>query len=624
VANDFRLREWVIQPSLNSVSRNGASVHLEPKVMKVLVCLANRAGETLPKEELLKTVWPDTFVTDDGLVRAISELRRVFEDDVREPRFIQTIPKRGYRLVAPVEHLAAGAGVESALQISPPGMAPAGNERRRRSRNVLLAATLLLLAGLTAGLMIHQRFSRAAYPAIHSLAVLPLQNLSSDASQEYFSDGLTDGLITDLAQIGSIRVISRTSSMQYKGARKSLPEIARELGVDGIVEGTVQRSGDRVRISAQLIYGPGDKHLWANTYERDARDVFALEREVTEEIARQVQARLGTANGAAISRPLPVAPKALDLYLQGRYYVTRGERGLNDQEKEKAADYFQQAIAIEPNFVPAYLGLAEAYNLRVQGSKEDVTIRKRAAEKALSLDPNSSQALTELANIRWNDFDWRGAEQEYRQAVEIGPSDAEAHDELGGVLAATGRLDEALREAQVAQQLDPNGDHLAEILRLKGDDDGAIALLRDEASRHPEDAVTHFALYRSYAHKGSYKEAADELADMMRLIGRPHFEKSLRDAYTASGFPGTMREFAKELEGVLAAKQGFFPENLAVANTALGNNDRAFYWLEQAYEHRDVASHDNGLTYLKVEPLLAPLHSDPRFANLLRRIGLPP
>ena len=293
--DDFRVAAWLVEPRLNAVSRNGVTVHLEPKVMEVLVYLAQHAGEPVPKEKLLQAIWPDTFVTDDVLKRSIVELRRVFEDHARESRIIQTIPKRGYRLIARV-------GSANGAQVTWPG--PRSPESRRPSRAWLLISgmcTALFIIGLTAlnesGL--REWLARRNVSQIRSVAVLPLENLSGDPNQEYFSDGLTDVLINDLAQIGSLKVISRTSSMQYKETKKSLPEIARELNVDAIVEGTVQRSGNRVRITAQLVEASSDKHVWANSYELEIRDIFTLERDVTDEISQQVRARRGRCPASA-------------------------------------------------------------------------------------------------------------------------------------------------------------------------------------------------------------------------------------------------------------------------------------------------------------------------------------
>ena len=572
--------------------------------------------------------WVETdFVSEDALKHCISELRRVFKDDAREPQIIETIPKRGYRLLVPVELVNESIFSPSP---SPPAVAAdrAGGTSNASRRGWWIGGIAIAAMVVSTILLIALRESRSArassIPAIHSLAVLPLQNLSSDPAQEYFSDGMTDALITDLAQIGSVKVISRTSIMHYKKTDKSLPEIARELNVDGIVEGTVQRSGDRVRISAQLIHGPSDKHLWANSYERDTRDTFALEREVTEEIAGQVRARLRTPSDAPLAQPLPVNPKALDAYLQGNYYLTRGERGLNDDEKKMAAGYFQRAIDAEPGFVPAYIGLADAHDNRMIGSSEDTAIRRKAAEKALALNPNSSDGLRILANIRWADFDWSGAEQEYRQAVALNPNSASAHDSISDFLGVVWRPDEALREALLAQELDPNEDHLSSVLCMQGEYDRAIDLLQRIAASHPDDGIAHYSLYRAYAQKGAHKEAVEELVKAEILFGWSDDAANLQRAFAAFGWQGAMRQIAKDLESLQAAGLGFAPENLAVAYVALGDKDRAFYWLEQGYDHRELASHDWGVMILKVDPLLAPLRSDPRFKDLLRRMGLPP
>jgi TolB-like protein/DNA-binding winged helix-turn-helix (wHTH) protein/Flp pilus assembly protein TadD len=626
VGTDFRVGAWLVRPSLNTVSRNGASIHVQPKVMEVLVSLASQPGEAIPKDQLLKTVWPDTFVTDDVLVGSISELRRVFEDDAREPRFIQTIPKRGYRLIASVEPANRVLDNTPIPQSPQTGGASTMESGHWRFRAGAFAGAALLLVALIASSGKIQRWLPVASssPSIHSIAVLPLQNLSDDATQEYFSDGMTDALITDLAQISSLKVISRTSSMQYKQTRKSLPEIARELNVDGIVEGTVQRSGDRVRITAQLIHGPSDKHLWANSYERDTRDTFALERDVTNEIARQVRARLSTPNDAPMAQPLPVNPKALDAYLQGNYYLTRGERGFNDDEKKRAAEYFQQAIDAEPGFVPAYIGLADAHDNRMIGSSEDTAIMRKAAEKALALDPNSSDGLKILAGIKWNDFEWSGAEEEYRQAVALNPNSVSAHDSFSVFLGAMGCLDEGLREGHIAQELDPNEDHLSNILCMRGEYDRAIELLQRIAESHPDDGMAHYNLYRAYAQKGAHKQAIEELVKAVNLFGMSDLASNLQRVFAASGWRGAMRQLAKDMESLQAAGQEFVPENLAVAYVALGDKERAFYWLEQGYEHREMVGHDWGVNILKVDPLLVPLRSDPRFKDLLRRMGLPP
>lgn len=616
----FRIATWLIEPRLNTVSRDGATTRLEPKVMEVLVCLARHAGEPVSKEELLQTVWPDTFVTDDGPKRSISELRRVFEDDVREPRIIQTIPKRGYRLLVSVEPVNGEPGT-SPIPLSP----------KSRGRNWRTVA--LLSGGLTAALMIlwgalyvssKQRLSgKSAAPQIHSIAVLPLQNLSGDPSQEYLSDGMTDALITDLAQISSMKVISRTSSMQYKQTRMSLPAIARELEVDGIVEGSIQRSGDRVRITAQLIHGPSDRHLWANTYEGNFRDVFALERNVTQDIARQVQARL-VSNPSQQAQPRPTNSKTLDAYLQGNYHLQRYGRGGGVKEINKASDLFQTAIDSDPKFAPAYFGLAYSHSALPQVSPEDAAIARKAEETALALDPNSPEAQIILGVNKMRDLDWSGAEKEYRRAVALNPNNAAAHDNLCVHLSQMGRLDEALKECQIAQELDPDNDHLATILYARGDYDRAISILRLMTERHFDDGGLHYLLFECYVQVKNDEEAVAELERALTLYGLSDAAARIHRVFPASGFRAAMLQWAKEIESLQAKKEYYMPVNLADAYAVLGDKDRAFYWLAQAIAHRDAIAAGEPATCLGMDPMLESLRSDLRFKDLMHRIGLPP
>ena len=607
--------------------KSGMRQKLAGQPLEVLEALLERPGEIVTREELQQRIWPkDTFVDYDlALRKAITRLREVLGDSAETPRFIETVPRKGYRFIAPLNTTDATATLTE--------LAATNGQRSRRNVQIgvvlVIGAVALLLTAL--GFMSsdsrYRLLGKATAPQIRSIAVLPLQNLSADPEQEYFADGMTDALITDLAQLGSVKVISRTSSMQYRQTRKSLPEIANELNVDGIIEGTVQRSGDRVRVTTQLIHGPSDKHLWASSYERDVHDIFALERDLTEEITQQVRAKLRTPDNTTAPAPklLTINPKALDFYLQGSYYVVHGEHGLSDEEKRKAADYFQQAIALEPNFAPAYIGLAKAHSELLLGSSEDVAIRRKAAEKALALDPNSSDALVILGQIRWqHDFDWLGSEQAYRQAVALNPNSASAHEGLGYLLGAMGRLDDGLREAVLAQELDPNEAHLDEILEWRGEYDRAIELDQKAAAMHPDEFNYYYELYRDYAAKGAYQEAIEELVRTMNMAGQSEIGSNLHRAFTISGYPSAMKECANAWEKIQAANQGFFPENLAAAYAATGDKDRAFYWLQQGYEHREMVSHDWGLAILKVDPLLAPLRSDPRFMDLLRRIGLPP
>jgi len=412
--------------------------------------------------------------------------------------------------------------------------------------------------------------------------------------------------------------------MEYKQTKKTLPEIAHELDVDGIIEGTVQRSGDRVRITANLTQAATDKRVWARSYEHDMRDVFMLEREVAEDVARQVQAQITTEEEAQLAERGPANLHALDAYLRGNYYLTRSQSSLSDDERRTTAQYFQQAIDADSNFVAAYIGLANAHAELARGSPEDTAIRKKAAEKALELDPTSSEAWGILGHIKWYAFDWSGAEEDYRRAVSLSPHHASYGCNFGMLLGAMGRLDEALKEGEISQKLNPNEDNLSLVLEMRGEHKRAIELLQRMVQLHPSDSGPHIGLFRNYAETGRYEEALQELESFFTLMGLPETAADMQRAFTVSGYPGAMREFAKDLEKLSAGDKGFVPENLAYAYLASGDKDRAFYWLDQAFEHRENVSMDWGLTIIKEDRLFDPIRSDLRFKDLLRRVGLPP
>ena len=624
MSGDFRVGPWLVKPSLNLVSSNGTTVRLETKVMEVLVCLAEHPEEAVSKETLLQTVWPDTFVSEDVLKRCVSELRRVFEDDAREPRIIETIPKRGYRLLAPVEPVNRSK-VISAVSVPETANNLAAPSKNRWWAGAMAIAAVVLIAGLLIVLREKRSASAGTVPPIRSLAVLPLQNLSADPAQEYFSDGMTDALITELSHIASVRVISRTSSMQYKKTRKSLPEIARELNVDGIVEGTVQRSGDRVRINAQLILAPADKHLWANSYERDLRDVFALERDVTEDIAHHVQERLRNTNSVQFVQPQPVDAKVLDAYFLGNFHLGSFGKGAGDDEKKTAATYFQQAIDANPTFAPAYNGLANAHLGLFWPSTQDAQIATKAARQAAALDPNLSDAHRTLGDIEEASWNWSAAEDEYRRAIALNPNSADAHGGLSNLLLIVGRLDEAWREATIAQELEPSHDHVVNVLKRRGQHDRAIAVLQMMLKRYPDDGYLHLELFEEYLGMLMYKEASYELNRVAILFGFPGITEEGHRTRTTRDNRAAIRRSLQGWENLMTKHQAFVPVNLADGYAALGDKDRALYWLEHAYAHRDMGIAAAGLTleWLNAEFLLDPLRSDPRFKDLVRRVGLP-
>jgi tetratricopeptide (TPR) repeat protein len=396
--------------------------------------------------------------------------------------------------------------------------------------------------------------------------------------------------------------------------------------VDGIVEGTVQRAGDHVRITAQLIHGPSDKHVWANSYERDVSDVLTIERDVTQEIARQIQAQVTTQYRASLQQSRPVNPKALDAYLQGNYHLNRQGRGGGDEEKKKAAEYFQQAIDADPNFAPAYNGLAYAHFNLLWPSSEDAKIVRMAAGRAVELDPTFSDARVTLGHLRLCSWDFRTAEDELRRAVALNPNNASGHEILGDFLDDIGRLDEGLTESQIAQELDPNQDHLMFALDSRREYDRSIAWILMMLKGDPDNGYFHHNLFRSYVEKGMDKAAIEELEKTISLFGLQESAARIHHAFANSGYRGAMKQYAEELEQLAAMKQVFIPINLAEVYAALGDKDRAFYWLEQAYTHHDIVAVGNGLglEMINADPMMDPLRSDPRFKDLIRRIGLLP
>jgi TolB-like protein/DNA-binding winged helix-turn-helix (wHTH) protein len=604
--------------------KQGVKVRLQEQPFQILQVLLEHPGRVVTREELQQRIWPsDTFVDfDRGLYNAIKRLRDALGDSAENPRFIETLSRRGYRFIAAVN--GNGGAATERPQIT--AARPAASHKLRVSMWLLMVAAVLLVAAMGARRFWRRSPTQGTIPQIRSIAVLPLQNLSADANQEYLCDGLTDGLITDLAQIDSLKVISHTSTMQYKDTKKSLPEIARELNVDGIVEGMVQRSGDRVRVTAQLIYAPEDKHLWANSYERDMQDVFLLERDVAGDIAHQVQARVTAQDQTSSASLRTVNPKALEAYLQGNYYRSRLGRGSGDKAARTGAAYFQQAIDLDPSFVPAYLGLSWAHSYLLWPSRQDAEADREAVERAVALDPSSSEAHQYLGGIKLMAWDWAGAEQEYRRAIALSANNSEAHESLGHLLSITGRLDEGWREQQIAQELDPDHDHLSEGLALRRQYDREIAHLQIMLKRDPDDGYRHLALYPVYLKTGMYREAIQQLERAIILFGYPQEAAQVRRAFAVSGHRAAIREFARALEHLMATGQVFAPVNIAEAYAILGEKDRAFYWLEQAYARHDIgrSSTDVGMDALKSELLFDPIRSDPRFEDLLRRIGLPP
>ena len=632
VSHFYDFGEFRVDPEQKLLFLQGELVSLTPKAFETLLVLVESHGHMVDKETLLRRVWPGAFVEEGSLTRNISVLRKVLEEGARGQQWIETIPKRGYRFVAgvrvvkrPDEISARGAtdpqqtAVRSDKHSSPERRPP--NRLRRLILGVggagMALAVVILLLDLADRHLVRGSSSAAG---IHSLAVLPLSNLSRDPDQEYFADGMTDALITDLAKIRSLRIVSRTSVMQYKTTHKTVGQIARELGVDGIVEGTVLRSGNRVRVTAQLIRAENDDHLWAEMYERDLGDALTLQGEVAQAIADQVRIQVTPDERAQLSGFDRVNPEVYDWYLRGRYYWNKRDAdGLN-----RATVYFQQAIQKDPQFALAYAGLADCYNVIVESVSvsppEALTKAKTAALKALSLDDNLAEAHASLAWVHFQlDWDWAGADREFRRAIELNPGYATAHHWYAQYLAAMGRAEEAMGEMNRAQQLDP----LSLIIRL---DTGAVEYWcrhLDWATEREQEVIemdpayvrAYFYLAISYADKGMFEESLEKFRKGMELSGpgtHPYREIEAW-IYASNGRRGDATRIIRDVLAENAPVESYY---LAEAYAALGNRDAAFEMLDRAYR-----SHTYWMVYLRVDPRLDPLRSDPRFQQLLRRVG---
>jgi TolB-like protein/DNA-binding winged helix-turn-helix (wHTH) protein/Tfp pilus assembly protein PilF len=624
------------------VRKAGLRIRVQQQPMKLLEILLEHPGEVVTREEFRSRVWPNESFGDfdQALNIAIGKLRSALEDSAENPRFIETLPKRGYRFIADVSVLDAGARPKKRPESSA-GDLPGSQEKKTEPGHKLQGAGLAVgpkprlwptrwvigALALVLSLLIFfaWRFrSRTPVPSgIRSIAVLPLENLSGDASQNYFADGMTDELITDLAQISALRVISRTSVMVYKGARKPLPQIARELNVDAVVEGTVLHSGGQVRITAQLIEASTDKHLWSQSYEGELRDTLALQNRVASAIADQIRINLTPREQAALKTAKAVNPEAYQSYLKGRYFWNkRTADGL-----KAALAYFNQAIEEDPKYAKAYSGLADTYALLgdwqygVMSTKEALPKAKAAAIKALELDSSLSEAHTSLGySLRAFDWDFDSAGKEFQRAIEINPGYATAHHWNAMNLGLLGRPKDALVEMRKAENLDPlsliiNAD-LAEFLLLTHSYDESIKQSRKIIEMDSTFAIGHKQLGDAYLLKQMNKEAVAELQKAVRLSGgSPICIADLARAYVASGKMNAAVKLLSDLKKSSNAGLANAPQ-IAMIYASMGDNDQAMHWLERSYKERFNPS-------ILLRSGFDPLRSDPRFEELMRRIGLP-
>jgi TolB-like protein/DNA-binding winged helix-turn-helix (wHTH) protein len=613
--NEIKSRERVFFGEFELDCRNGelrckgTPLKLQPQPAKVLAALASRAGEIVTRRELTEEVWGSKVHVDfeHGLNFAIRQIRAVLKDDPDHPQYLETVPKRGYRFIGVLHE-------NPAIEPVPLASAVITSSRTKAFAYSAVLVLVMVIAVLTA--ISKQWFTTGSKRQIQSIAVLPLHNLSADPQQEYFSDGMTDELITDLAKISGLRVISHTSVDHYKETKRQLPEIARELGVDAIVEGTILRSDNRVRITAQLIDGHSDQHVWAENYERDFRDVLGMQAEVAQQIANQIGIKLTAGEQRRLAIKHVVDPDAQEAYLKGSFYWNR----LTCSDFETALKYFQEAAAKDPNFASSYSGMADAYfDLADWRCWPQSTFAKAevAALKAVALDPASGEAHSSIGEIAFShDWDWAKAGQEFSTALQLNPNNSGILCGHAIYLVSIGRPEAAVAEIQKAQQLDPVSEdtrvtHIY-VLYLAHNYDAGIVQSKQALEIFPNSRAVYYWLGQIYEKKGM-PEAAFEA--YLKAIGRaPEELKRRRTAYQKRGLPGYWQE---DRESRRRSHRENDPVLEAMYFAHMGDKEQALNQLHLAYQQ-----HCDGLQFLKVHPVYEILHDDPRFTALIAQLRL--
>jgi TolB-like protein/DNA-binding winged helix-turn-helix (wHTH) protein/Tfp pilus assembly protein PilF len=622
-----RLRFGVFEADLGAreLTKLGKILPLQEQPFRLLAMLLEKPGELVTREELRLRLWPQTVVDfDHGLNKAINKVRDALGDSAENPRFIQTVSRRGYRFLADVTEVSTGQ-VETTLGDMGSGDSGARRDPRPaepRSPRIVAAtlagAALLLVVAVA---IWTRSTSTGRLPSIRSLAVLPLENLSGDAAQDYFADGMTDELITHLAQIRDLRVISRTSVMTYKRVRKPLAEIARELDVQAVVEGGILRSGDKVRITAQLIRVPDDNHIWADSYEGDLRDTLVLQDQVAKAIADQI--RVSVNKEQHEQAPKAVDAQAYDSYLKGRYYWNqRTDAGLRE-----AINYFKRSISIDPSSADAYSGLADTYALAgdweygIMPPAEAFPLAKAAANEALALDDRLGEAHTSLAFVLdlyyW---DWSAAERQFKLAINLNPGYAVAHHWYAWHLLVLGRNAEGMFEMRQAERLDP----LSLIIRSDVADalcslhlfEESVQQSRKTLALDPNFAVGHFQLAEALVQQRQYDAAIGEFKQAITISGHlAAFDANLAHAYAVSGRKAEALQIVLDMESRVNLNPSA-DANIALIYVGLGDWDQAMAWLNKAYDARFNPS-------ILIRAAFDPLRADARFRDLRHRLGLP-
>ena len=618
----FRFGEFELDPVAGELRNHGQPIRLQPQQSQLLLVLLRDPGRVISRADLRQALWgEETFVEfEDGLNHAVIRLRSALGDSAQTPRYIETVPRRGYRFIAPVETTAApekrpvDAPVKAIAEPqSWPVAAPAFPHA---------ALAVLALVALLASAMLGWRVRVLAHDGrIESLAILPLSNLTGDSGQEFLSDGVTEDLTTELARISPLRVVSRTSSRRYKATPKPVPEIGRELSVDAVVEGAVQRSGPRIRITLQLIHTANDRHLWANTYEGAIGDVPVLEAQATRDIASRIKLTLTPRNEERLRRARPVNPEAYEAYQKGRRAAAIWDR----PRLLEAVKHFEEAVQKDPNYALAYAELGHAYGMLSFGLTPDENAAKFRAltQKALELDGELAEAHINLGDIRfYGDWDWSGGEAEFRHAVELDPGSVDAQEHYAICLWVLARYEDAAEEMRRALRLDPLSPRLnaelGSILRDQGDPQAAIPHYQKALEAEPAYAATFADLGAVYEELGRHQEAMAAYMRAASLNGEdPATVKLFGDAFDSAGMHGYWTKRLEQLQAQ-AKRQPISPLAFASIYVHLGQYDEALNWLERGYRQHLLA-----IVWIHARNNWAPLRSHPRFRALLATMKFP-
>ncbi|HZD31251.1 MAG TPA: winged helix-turn-helix domain-containing protein [Candidatus Angelobacter sp.] len=630
MAQELQFGDFTLDQSGFRLQRGTRVLRLEKRPMELLILLAERRGELVSREEIAERLWgKDVFVdVDHSINTAVRKVRLVLRDEPDKPRYVETVVGRGYRFAAPVicNNGESSTKVETLVSLPPqappePAVPSAEAEHRSVRPRLLLGVAILLVLVAVAGVWYRGlRAKPAGPPAIKSIAVLPLKNLSGDPTQDYLADGMTEELIGRLSGIHDLRVISRTSSMQFKNTKLSVPEIAKTLNVDALVEGSVMRDGNRIRVHAQLIRAANDEHFWSEEYDRELPDVLALESDVAQSIADKVAVTVSGQERSRLVAARQVSPQAYDSYLKG----SRLSWGNSKADVEQGIASLEEAIRQDPTFAPAYVGLAFAYDglasIFLGAPPQEMRSKAiSAARKALELDPELADAHTLLAGVYQEQWKWAEAESEYKRALDLNPNDAGAIRGFATWLLCQGRTEEAVTWSRRADEIDPLDDsgYTGFILFGSRRYDDAIRESKMILAIHPESAMANWILGYELIGNGQSEDAIPVLEKTVLLT--EHSPGVIGLLATAYAYAGHRTEALRLIDELKKRREtGYVPAAAFInAYLGLGDYDEAFVWFERAYQEQS-----NILQLLKVYPFFDPVRNDPRFVDLVRRVGL--